>query len=199
MNSDVEDLLREGMERFGQDARMPAGLAARAHGHLRRRRLQMLTGAATAAAAVAAVATFAAAPGGSTAPARLAAWTVVTEPNGTVAVSINDLQDPASLQRALQAHGVPATVRLYPSGSRMPGCVTSVPSRLAAIERQVFVQPTAGDGGQAMLYIDSAAVSKADEIVIDAVRGGEFSIGLLTQDGQCPHGSRPGVNKIHHS
>ncbi|HEY2520096.1 MAG TPA: hypothetical protein VGJ19_08300 [Streptosporangiaceae bacterium] len=176
MNTDVEELLREGMERFGRDVRMPAGIAARARGQLRRRRLQVVTGAVTAAAAAAAFVTLAAATGGRPAPARLAAWTVITEPNGTVAVSIYDLRDPAGLQRALRAHGVPATVRFYPSGSRMPGCVTSVPSRLATIEGQVFVQPPAGMGGQAMLYIDPAAVPRTDQIAIDAMQGTGFSI-----------------------
>ncbi|HEV2376601.1 MAG TPA: hypothetical protein VGS19_31050 [Streptosporangiaceae bacterium] len=53
-------------------------------------------------------------------PARpgvsLAVWTVTTEPSGTVAVSIRDLRNPAGLQRALRAHGVPATVRSTAAG-----------------------------------------------------------------------------------
>ncbi len=147
MNTDVEELLREGMERFGQDLRMPAGIAARARGRLRRRRLQAVTGATVAVAAAVAIVSLTATPGARPAPVRLAAWTVITEPNGTVAVSINDVRDPAGLQRALRAHGVPATVRFYPGGSLMPGCVTSVPSRLATVERRVFVQPPAGSQG----------------------------------------------------
>lgn len=198
MNTNVEDLLREGMERFGRDVQMPAGIAAKARGQVHRRRLQVMTGTVAAVAAAAAIVTFTAAPGGRPAPARLAAWTVITEPNGTVAVSIYNVRDPAGLQRALQAHGVPATVRFYPSGSQMPGCVTSVPSSLATIEGRVFVQPPAGSDGQAMLYIDPAAVPRTYQIAIDAVRGSGFSIGLLTQGGQCPPGSSPSENRIDH-
>jgi hypothetical protein len=198
MSTDVEELLHEGMERFGQDMQMPSGIAARARRRLHWRRLQMATGA-VAAVAAAALVTVTAAPGGHPAPVTLAAWAVITEPNGTVAVSIHDLRDPAGLQRALQAHGVPATVRFYPAGSLMPGCVTSVPSRLATIERQVFVQPPAGRRGQALLYINPAAVPATDKIAIDAVAGNGFSIGLLTHNGQCPQGSKPGANAIGHS
>ena len=201
MNTDVEELLREGMERFGQDLRMPAGIAARARGRLRRRRLQAVTGATVAVAAAVAIVSLTATPGARPAPVRLAAWTVITEPNGTVAVSINDVRDPAGLQRALRAHGVPATVRFYPGGSLMPGCVTSVPSRLATVERRVFVQPPAGSQGhgQPVLYIDPAAVPGTDQIAIEAVRGNGFSIGLVTHDGQCPPGSRPGGTRMHSS
>lgn len=195
MNTDVEQLLREGMERFGQDVRMP-GIAARAHGRVHRSRKRAVTGAVAAVAAVAGLVTFTAAQGGHAGQARLTAWTVVTEPNGTVGVTINDLRDPAGLQRALEAHGVPATVHFYPSGSEIPGCVTSVPSKLAAIERRVFVQSASGSGGQALLYINPRAVPKADQIAINAVRGAGFSVGLLTRGGLCPAGSKPSENRI---
>jgi hypothetical protein len=109
-----------------------------------------------------------------------------------VAVTIRDLRDPAGLQRALLAHGVPAIVRFYPPGSLMPGCVTSVPSRLATIESRVFVQPPAASHGRYLLYIDPAAVPRTDKIAIEAVRGNGFSIGLVTRNGHCPPGSRPG-------
>ena len=126
------------------------------------------------------------------APVQLTAWTVSTEPSGTVAVTIRDLRDPAGLQRALLAHGVPAIVRFYPPGSSMPSCATSVPSRLAAIEGRVFAQPPAASHGPYLLFIDPAAVPRTDKIAIEAVRGNGFSIGLVTQDGRCPPGSRPG-------
>jgi len=123
---------------------------------------------------------------------RLAAWTVTTEPDGIVAVTIRDLRDPAGLQRALQAHGVPASIRFHPSGGPVSSCVTEVPSRLAAIEQRVFVQPPATRGGGALLYIDPAAVPKTDKIAIDAFAGNGLSPGLLTRDGRCPPGSTPG-------
>ena len=49
MNTDVEDLLREGMERFTADLRAPAGMARRAV-RRRRRRLALRSGAAVTAA-----------------------------------------------------------------------------------------------------------------------------------------------------
>jgi hypothetical protein len=159
---------------------------------IRRRRLRTITGAAVAGAAASVLVILAILPGNHTAPVQLTAWTVITEPNGTVAVTIRDLRDPAGLQRALQAHGVPAIVRFHPNGSLMPSCMTFVPSRLATIERQVFVQPPTGSDGQFLLYINPAAVPKTDIIAIDAVQQNGFSIGLLTQDGQCPPGSKPG-------
>ncbi len=41
---------------------------------------------------------------------HLSAWTVVKHPDGTVYVRINQLRDPAGLQRKLRADGVPASV-----------------------------------------------------------------------------------------
>jgi len=55
MNTDVEDLLREGMERFTADLRAPAGLARRA-ARRRRRRLALRSGAGAAALTACAVA-----------------------------------------------------------------------------------------------------------------------------------------------
>lgn len=57
MNTDVEDLLRQGMARFDPDAQMPAGVAARARLQLRRRRARTgLAGVAAASVTAAAVA-----------------------------------------------------------------------------------------------------------------------------------------------
>jgi hypothetical protein len=52
-------------------------------------------------------------PGHSATPQRfihLTAWTVVKHADGTVYVRINQLRDPAGLQRKLRADGVPASV-----------------------------------------------------------------------------------------
>jgi hypothetical protein len=66
MNTDVEDLLRDGMERFTEEVRAPAGLAGgagRLHRQHRRRLAARATVACGAAAAIAAGATFAASGG----------------------------------------------------------------------------------------------------------------------------------------
>src|SRR5215471_8502983 len=123
---------------------------------------------------------------------RLAAWTVTTEPGGIVAVTIRDLRDPAGLQAALAAHGVPAFVRFHHTGSLIPSCVTSVPSTLATIEHRVFVSPPAVGHGPSLLYIDPTAVPGTYKIAIDAAPGNGLSLGLLTHNGHCPPGSTPG-------
>lgn len=51
--------------------------------------------------------------GGGAAPSQgtqLSAWTVTRQLNGLVVVNVNQLRDPAGLQRALRADGVPAAV-----------------------------------------------------------------------------------------
>jgi len=64
MDTDVEDLLREGMERFTSDLRAPAGLISRAAGRRRRRlALRSASGAATALAASAVALAVIAVPG----------------------------------------------------------------------------------------------------------------------------------------
>jgi hypothetical protein len=86
------------------------------HGRARRRRrVAVLAGAGAAvggaAAAVALVAGGLAAPGpGGPVSAKLAAWTVATDPNDTITITIRDLRDPAGLRSKLRADGVPATI-----------------------------------------------------------------------------------------
>jgi hypothetical protein len=82
----------------------------------RRPRIAVAVLIATAAAAAAAVA-LALLPGSAAPPRRggqggpqLAAWTVVRERHGLVLVTINELRDPAGLQRILRANKVPAHV-----------------------------------------------------------------------------------------
>jgi hypothetical protein len=178
----------------GVRMRVPAAAVIARGRSIRRHRWQGFAATGAAVAAALALVIFAVLPAAHPAPARLAAWTVTTEPSGIVAVSIRDLRDPAGLQRALQAHGVPAIVRFHPHGGlvSVSSCMTGVPSKLAAIEKRVFVQPPAASLGRALLYIDPAAVPRTDKIAIDVFRGNGISLGLLTRDGRCPLGSRPG-------
>lgn len=90
----------------------------------------ILAGAAGIAAGVA-VAVAALLPGGtgnSTGTTRLAAWTVVKQPDGGVMVTLHQLREPAQLrqlQRTLRADGIPAHVSYTRSTSvnwRIPGC-----------------------------------------------------------------------------
>jgi len=77
MNSDIENLLREGMERFTADLRAPAGLTRRVARRRRRRlALRSATGAAAALAAAAATLVAIVLPGGSGGAAAAAAYVV---------------------------------------------------------------------------------------------------------------------------
>jgi hypothetical protein len=49
-------------------------------------------------------------PGTHPASARLAAWTVATQANGDIDITINQLQNPAGLESTLRADGLPVTV-----------------------------------------------------------------------------------------
>jgi hypothetical protein len=172
----------------------PAGTIEARGRSIQRHRRQGLAAAGAAVAAVLALVTFAVLPRPHLAAVQLTAWTVTTEPSGIVAVTIGDLHDPAGLQRALQAHGVPAIVHFHPPGGPVPvsSCMTRVPSKLAAAEKRIFAKPPTTSGGRALLYIDPAAVPRADKITIDAFGGNGISLGLVTHDGHCPPGSSPG-------
>ena len=81
----------------------------RGHQLHRRRRLVGTVGITAAVAAAAVTATTLASSPAST-QTRLAAWTVTAQPDNTVRVTIRQLEDPAGLQHALRAKGIPARV-----------------------------------------------------------------------------------------
>jgi hypothetical protein len=85
-----------------------------------RRSLGGLSAAAVAVAVVLAVtALLPSRPAPASAPGvQLAAWTVIRQADGTVAVTIRELRDPAGLQRRLRADGVPASVTFFGALSR---------------------------------------------------------------------------------
>ncbi|MGO9162360.1 MAG: hypothetical protein ACLP7J_16930 [Streptosporangiaceae bacterium] len=88
-----------------------------------RRRIPGVAGAlAVAAGAAAAVTTLAPAGHhpGHPATAELAAWTVVKQADGSIAVTIRELRDPAGLQATLRADGIPASVTFF--GRPNPAC-----------------------------------------------------------------------------
>jgi hypothetical protein len=78
-----------------------------------RRRMPLLAGA-LAGVAGAALAVTALLPAGhqpgQPAAAHLTAWTVASQANGSIRVTIRELRDPAGLQRTLRADGLPVTV-----------------------------------------------------------------------------------------
>ncbi len=115
----------------------------RGHSVRARRRIPVLTGAlAVVAGAALAVTTLL--PGGhqptpqpSTLPtARLAAWTVTRQADGTIWVTVRELQNPAELQSQLRADGVPASVTL--TGQENPAC-RPYPASLALRKRVLSI------------------------------------------------------------
>jgi hypothetical protein len=113
-------------------ARAPRLAAVVAKGRTRRRR-RCAYGTTAALAAAAAAVTVTALPSSShpagrlanpvtsnPVSARLAAWTVTRKTGGDLSVTVNELSDPAGLQRTLRADGVPASVTFL--GKQNPAC-----------------------------------------------------------------------------
>jgi hypothetical protein len=94
------------------------------------RRGRLILAGAAAAALCTAVAVAPVLPGGgpgsSTGPARLAAWAVVKQPDGSVMVTLNEIDDPARLQQTLRADRIPAKVfvnrQQVENSLDIPGC-----------------------------------------------------------------------------
>lgn len=163
------------------------------HGRARRRR-HRLTG--LAGAAVVAVGTVLAVmallpashPASHQPRVQLAAWTVVQQPGGIIHVTIRELRDPAGLQAALRADGVPASVsfgngqqtacRSYPDGGFMtsanPVLINSVfpgpglnvrPSALPSGTGVLlaFLQRSNPQPGQPVIQIEVAVVQASQQ------------------------------------
>lgn len=154
---------------------------ARGRARQRRRRASGMTAALTVVAAVAATVTVTALPAGrhpaapavsdgvNSAPsARLAAWTVTRQAGGDIKVTINELRDPAGLQRTLRADGVPASVSFL--DQRNPACrvLAFDPALLA----KIFPARSAGvvhhlPGGEILSTGASAGGDAGGDMVID--------------------------------
>jgi hypothetical protein len=167
------------------------------HGRARRRR-HRLTG--LAGAAVAAVGTVLAVtallpashPAGHQPRVQLAAWTVVKQPGGIIDVTMRELRDPAGLQAALRADGVPASVsfgngqqtacRPYSGGGFMtsanPALINSVfppgpPSAAVSIRPSAlpsgtgvllaFLQRSHPQPGQPVIQMEAAVVQASQQ------------------------------------
>jgi hypothetical protein len=110
----------------------------------------ILAGAAGIAACVAlALAALLSGIGASTGQARLAAWTVVKQPGGSVMITLHQVRDPARLQQTLRADGIPAKVfvnrQKVENSLDVPGCRVhplGVPGGTpVALWRRVFYGP----------------------------------------------------------
>jgi len=167
----LKDRLAEVRDSLGEaHPSVPAGeIIARARSRRARRRLVSgATGvlALTAGAAVAVTALLPASHPATHQPrVQLAAWTVVQQPGGIIHVTISELRDPAGLQAALRADGVPASVSFgngqqtaclpYPGGgfrtSGNPALINSVFPPGASRQGGVNIRPSALPSGTGAL------------------------------------------------
>jgi hypothetical protein len=104
-----------------------------------RRRLPGLAAGALAVAAAATLAVTALGPAGHRTgpqpPARLAAWTVTKQADGTITVTVRQLRDPQGLRRTLRADGVPASVTFF---GHEPRACQRYPKMSAVLMAEVF-------------------------------------------------------------
>ncbi|HEY2518943.1 MAG TPA: hypothetical protein VGJ19_02455 [Streptosporangiaceae bacterium] len=150
----------------------------------------LAAGAATAAVTL--LAGNAAPPGGSLRSFVTAAYTVRPGQDGTITVTIKQLQDPAGLQRALAADGVPALVRYVPdrflSGTYhgttysgvSPVCQYFNLPRAASAESKAVGLVTGGGG---LFWIRPSAMPKGTVVFIQdslSKQGNIAGIDLLT-------------------
>jgi len=166
-------------------------IMARADQARRRRHLGVLAGTGGLAAAAVAVsmalpASHPAASHPASGPAaRLAAWTVTRQAGGTIQVTMfGDLRDPAALQRALRADGVPASVTF--TGQQNPACqvipgpvLNGKPQQPAALNLVVPVPPRQGPkpahekvtSPVVDMVIDPSALPPGDGLQIAVLQG----------------------------
>ena len=188
---------------------------ARGRSRQRRRRASGMTAALAAMAVVAvgaAVATTTPAGSHPAAPAvsaRLAAWTVARQADGDIHVTIRELSDPAGLQSALRADGVPVSVTAL--GPSNPACrpLRIDPARLGKIfpvtspgARQQLPEGVnvgrargvnVGIGGQQEMVIDPSAIPGGVGLQLAFARIGGRTSGrwMILGREALVHASRP--------
>ena len=167
------------------------------------RRLPGLAGAAgTAAALVLAVAALvpgsgsATAPGGSTTTERLAAWTVVSQQDGSVKVALRGarIRDVAGLQDRLRADGIPARVTRI--GYRrpplnVPGCQvfrdwSAGPGAISyALWHKIFYGPHTGQQSNHAFWVYRSAIPRGLGVLVDIYYDGTFGLYAVKASPQC--------------
>lgn len=132
----------------------------------------------------------------STAPARLAAWTVTQGPGNTVTVLVRQLSDPAGMRRTLRADGVPAAVAFQggmlsdtpplPRSCRNVGMSDEANARLQA---KILGRPAAaGADFKIALVIHKAEIPKGIGLNLTVQSSGSgwgWSLGLVQATKQC--------------
>ena len=166
-----------------------------------------LPGLAVAAVIVAALVLAAAAvvPGSrsATAPARgtdtgrPAAWTVVSQPNGSVRVAIRGpyIPDVAGLQDRLRADGIPARVARFKSlhlPRTVPGCYVAFgdwsaePGGISyALWYKIFYGPHTGRQSNHAFWVYRSAIPRGLGVLVDIYYDGTFGLYVVKAGPQC--------------
>jgi hypothetical protein len=145
-------------------------IVSRSHGVRARRRIPRMAGALVVAGG-ATLTAIAVLPASHQSTAQLAAWTVVKRADGTIYVTINELKDPAGLQRTLRADGVPASVTFF--GQENGSCQLYTDGDRTGLIGKIFSQPP----GQ----INSAVIRPSG-----IPRGAGVQISPVISGGQVP-------------
>jgi hypothetical protein len=187
----VRDRLQEARESLG-DVRMERPASSILDRARRRRARRGLTGGGAAAAAVALGTTLALIPGQPAARpvhVNLDAWSVNTNPGGTVTVTLRELRDPAALRRVLAQAGIPAVVSfgkvcapvtrsgIVPLPAPHPGSPDSVPGPVMPLTKV----------GAGVFRVNPAALPKRTEVDLsvqspipgDGPGALELSVGII--------------------
>jgi hypothetical protein len=158
-----------------------------------RRRVPAAAGALGTAAAVAFAVTAAlpASHPASEPRAQLAAWTVTSQANGSIRVTIRELRDPAGLQRRLRADGVPASVTFTDQRNR--ACQGYPGGGSQSQRRHLLSSVALPAGGRNAMVIHPSALPSGAGLQIYALfqhypgpRGSfQVAVGLVRASPQC--------------
>jgi hypothetical protein len=172
------------------------GRRLRAH-----RRLPGLAGAAGAVAALAlAIAALVPgsgrtmAPGGSTGTEQLAAWTVVSQHDGSVRVALRGahIRDVAGLQDKLRADGIPARITrigyLRPPLT-VPGCHVFgdwIPGEISHTRwHKIFYGPHTGQQSNHAFWVYRSAIPRGLGVLVDIYYDGTFGLYVVKASPRC--------------
>ena len=146
-----------------------------------RRRIPRVAGALVIAGGAALAAVL---PASHQSTAQLAAWTVVKRADGTIYVTINELRDPAGLQRTLRADGVPASVTFF--GRENGSCQPYTRGDETGLIGKIFAQPL-GQINSAVIR-PSAIPGGAGVQISPVINGGQvpaIAVGIVDASPQC--------------
>ena len=136
------------------------------------------------------------APGGSTGTERLAAWTVVSQQDGSVRVALRgaDIRDVAGLQDKLRSDGIPARVTrigygrspLTVRGCQVFGDWSAAPGGVSyALWHKIFYGPHTGQQSNRAFWVYPSAIPRGLGVLVDIYSDGTFGLYGVKASPQC--------------